>query len=105
MTIPTSEIVIYGMPSNIPEDVRTAVLEFDPTLLDLTEDRDTLLQLIMGKSAYYKGQENGIRREILRFRNKDRRTNRLQDAEGFRAKHAACLALITKIQNLWPRGK
>jgi len=86
----------------MPEEVREAILRTDADILTLTSDRESLLHIITGKSAYYKGEENALRREASRLRNKDRRAEKLQDAENFRIRHGEIIKLLNVIISKWP---
>lgn len=85
--------------SEMPPEVRTILDQND--MMGITGDRDAILIYLMGRSTYYKSQENEILGELPRFRNKDRRVEIRKDAESFRQKHARTIDLYATIERLW----
>ncbi len=85
--------------SDMPQEVLALLREND--MMGINGDRSAILTYLIGRSGYYKTQENEILGELPRIRNKDRRVEIRKDAEAFRVKHAHVIELYATIERIW----
>lgn len=87
--------------SDMPQEVRGILDQND--MMGINGDRSAILTYLIGRSGYYKSQENEILGELPRIRNKDRRVEIRKDAEAFRQKHAHIIELYATIERIWEK--
>lgn len=85
----------------MPQEVRGILDQND--MMGINGDRSAILTYLIGRSGYYKSQENEILGELPRIRNKDRRVEIRKDAEAFRQKHAHIIELYATIERIWEK--